>query len=166
VSDQNFKGTLLERALANGEAPLPSLRLRSSGTSKQIDASWALGDTLLIAEAKAVSRSIAFDRGDTQAIRYRNTQVVERGLSEVDDKCIWLREHPAGSNYDVSHFKRIVGLVVSPFVEFIPSRDQRYWLDSDTPRVLSLGEVTSFLKEPMLLERVTQFWNSHRIAKE
>ena len=91
--------------------------------------------------------SIAFDRGEPQAIEYRTNNVIERGLSEVDDKARWLATHPVGTNYDVTKYEYVLPVAISPFVEFIPSQDTRYWVSKDVPRVLTPTEFENLLKD-------------------
>ena len=118
-----------------------------NGEKKQIDYAIACGSYLIIAECKAVNMSISFDRGDPQAIEYRTKYVVNPALEQVDDKADWLAAHPKGSNYDISSYSHILPLAISPFVEFIPSRNTRYWLTNDIPRVLTPREFKDFLNE-------------------
>jgi hypothetical protein len=149
IPDQNFKGNALESAIRKGKAILPFKPCRTSaGEERQIDYAIARGSHLVIAECKAVGRSIAFDRGDLQAINYRTNNVIGRGLSEVDDKAKWLAAHPVGINYDLSNYDYILPVVVSPFVEFIPSQDTRYWISRDVPRVLTPKEFENLLNDP------------------
>lgn len=149
ISDQNFKGKALESVIRKDKSILPAKSCRTSTREeRQIDYAVARGSHLVIAECKAVGMSIAFDRGDPQAIKYRTNNVVERGLSEVDDKAKWLAAHPLGTNYDLSNYDYILPVVVSPFVEFIPSQDTRYWISRDVPRILTPKEFENLLNDP------------------
>ena len=149
IPDQNFKGNALERVVCKDKSILPAKPCRTStGEKRQIDYAVARGSHLIIAECKAVGMSIAFDRGDPQAIKYRTNNVVERGLSEVDNKAKWLAAHPLGTNYDLSNYDYILPVVVSPFVEFIPSQDTRYWILRDVPRILTPKEFEKLLNDP------------------
>jgi hypothetical protein len=148
IPDQNFKGDALERVVRGGKSLLPIKPCTAnSGETRQIDFATALGKHLIIAECKAVGMSIAFDRGEPEAIQYRTENVVERALREVDDKARWLAAHPVGSNYDISVYENILPVAVSPFVEFIPSLDTRYWISKDLPRVLTPSEFQSLLAD-------------------
>jgi hypothetical protein len=149
IPDQNFKGDALESAIRKGKSILPAKPCKTSaGEERQIDYAVECGSHVVIAECKAVGTSIAFDRGDPQAIKHRTNNVVERGLSEVDDKAKWLVAHPVGTNYDLSNYDYILPVVVSPFVEFIPSQDTRYWISRDVPRVLTPKEFENLLNDP------------------
>lgn len=149
IPDQNFKGDALENAIRKVQSALPFKPCRTSaGEERQVDYAIVCGSHLVIAECKAVGKSIAFDRGDTKAIDYRINNVVERGLSEADDKADWLAAHPVGINYDLSKYEYILPVAVSPFVEFIPSQNERYWISGDIPRVLTLEEFENLLNDP------------------
>jgi hypothetical protein len=77
--------------------------------------------------------------------------VIERGLSEVDEKARWLASHPVGTNYDVTNYEYVLPVVISPFVEFIPSRDIRYWVSKDIPRVLAPTEFENLLNDALTI---------------
>jgi hypothetical protein len=149
IPDQNFKGDALETLIRSAQSVLPTKPCKTDkGESRQIDYAVACGSHLVIAECKAVGMSIAFDRGDPKAIKYRTNNVVERGLYEVDDKAKWLAVYPLGTNYDLSNYDYILPVVVSPFVEFIPSQDTRYWISRDLPRVITPKEFENLLNDP------------------
>jgi len=152
IPDQNFKGDALERVVRGGKSLLPSRQCRANGgETRQIDFATARGKHLIIAECKAVGMSIAFDRGEPEAIQYRTENVVERALTGVDDKARWLASHPVGSNYDIRGYEDILPVAVSPFVEFIPSLDTRYWISKDLPRVLTPRELGSLLGDEITI---------------
>ena len=104
-----------------GGSAIPSDELKAlNNARKQIDVSFDLGEILVIAECKAVARSIAFDRGEPAAIEKR-LKVIEVALTEADDNARWLRDNPRGFNYDITKYKSIMPIGVTPFKEFIPS---------------------------------------------
>lgn len=144
--ERDFKGEALERLVHRGQSALPIIPCRADdGSQKQIDAAFALGDALVICECKAVWRSLGIERGNHDSIAYRDREVVERSLTEADAKAGWLKAHPHGSNYDVTGYRSIIPLGVSPFVEYIPSLNTRYWLKEGLPRVLAPHELEEFL---------------------
>lgn len=152
IPDQTFKGDYLEEVVRGGESVLPVGACEArDGQERQIDAAFDAGTRLVIAECRVASHSIGFDRGDPEAIRFR-TRKINKALEDVDDRAQWLAKHPVGKNYDVSHFQEIVPLVVSPFVEYIPSLDSEYWLTDDLPRVLTPWELEAILREGRLTE--------------
>lgn len=106
-----------------------------------------MGAYLVIAECKAVGRSIGYDRGNPEAIKYRQTNVVEKALAEADEKAKWIAKHPVGTNYDISQYKGIVPVGISPFVEWIPSLDSHFWLRDGVPRVMTPHEFGDLLSK-------------------
>ena len=156
LPDQNFKGEALENTVSRGPSALPTKPCKSvEGEQKQIDYAYAGFTYLIIVECKAVGMSIGFDRGDPIAIKFRTENVVERALTEVDDKANWLAQHPKGSNYDITSYSHILPLAISPFVEFIPSKNPRYWLTDIIPRVLTPREFKHFLKKTPTIDSVS-----------
>ena len=145
LPDQNFKALLLEEFVRRGQSILPSTPLKAgNGTAKQIDAAFQVGRNLVVVECKAVGRSLGVDRGDINAVEYRN-DLVQRILRECDDKAHWLASQRSGSNFDIANYDRIVPLGVTPFVEFMPSSASHYWLGPKLPRVLTPHELFSAL---------------------
>jgi hypothetical protein len=149
VEDQNFKGDALE-SLINEDLPsvLPTHESCAlDGTSRQVDGSFEKGDILIIAECKAIARSLGYVRGDATAQRYRMDKLSE-ALEQVDDKAQWLAARPFGRNYQVgSHIRWICPLVVTPFTEFMPSLDQKLWLHTlKAARVMKPSELAEALK--------------------
>lgn len=146
LKDRNFKGELLERALKVIPSYLPTTECKGlDGSSKQVDYSISKEDILVLAECKAVARSFGVFGGQATALEHRLRNVIHKGLDDVDAKVQWFIKHPKGTNYDLSKFKYIVGVAISPFPEFMPSRDDRYWLNDNLPRVLTISEFESFI---------------------
>ena len=147
LSDQNFKGEALEKYIRKKESVLPVKECKAiDGSKKQIDYSILSGDSLIIVECRAIWLSTAFERGDAKAIEYRNNKINE-ALKEIDTKAKWLIKNPKGKNYDISNYKRIIPIVITPFVEFIPSLDYRYWLSDDFPRIMNPNELDQALEK-------------------
>jgi hypothetical protein len=146
LDDQKFKGDALERVVNFQKSVLPTKPCKLiNGEKKQIDASFAVGDRLVILECKAIAKSVAFDKGEKSAIEYRIDKF-NKALREVDEKANWLAMHPQGTNYDIRHYDEILPVVISPFDEYMPSLNQFYWLNNDIPRVLTPIELKIFLK--------------------
>ncbi|MFA6084289.1 hypothetical protein [Mucilaginibacter sp.] len=146
LKERNFKGELLENALKYQKSYLPTTESKGlDGTSKQVDFSVAKGDILILIECKAVARSFGIFGGQTKALQHRLKNVIHKGLNDVDEKVKWFLTHQEGTNYNISHFKYILGVTVSPFTEFMPSWDDQYWLNDKLPRVLTIGEFEKFI---------------------
>jgi hypothetical protein len=157
IFDQNFKGDALESRVRKGKSILPTKPcIANTGEKRQIDYAATCGSHLVIAECKAVGMSIAFDRGDPSSIKHRIDNVVELSLSQVDEKAHWLATHPIGRNYNIAEYDYILPIAISPFVEFIPSQDIRYWVTKDLPRVLTPEEFDKLLDD---IHSVTRAFN-------
>jgi hypothetical protein len=164
LADQNFKGAALEVFTHRGSSVLPTGELHGAdGTSRQIDAAFALGDTLAICECRAVGRSLAVEKGQLRALAKRK-EAIEQALSDIDEKANWLVSHRVGSNYDVRPYQWILPIGVTPFKEFIHSRESRYWIDEQLTRVLSPGELQHALENGALLAAAARSPNRVRLA--
>lgn len=154
VRDENFKGDALEDLVRKKASALPTGPCKAlSGEQQQIDHAVSVGDCLIVAECKAVAMSIGFNRGNPEAVRFRNENVVERALSEADQKARWLSQNRKGTNYDTTRYTHIVPVAISPFVEFIPSRATYYWLSENVPRVLTPAEFEDFVDDTVNVTR-------------
>jgi hypothetical protein len=147
LDDENFKGDKLEDIVQKEDQPLPKKQCYAyNSSSKQIDASFHIDDLLIIAECKAIGESFGLERGDFAALDFRK-QKIDSAIKQVDEKAIWLSENITGRNYDVSQFKRIIPVVITPFTEFIPSREFKYWLTETIPRILTPFEYKSMIED-------------------
>jgi len=148
VDDQNFKGDALESLVTQqlGNV-LPQGACRAlDGSSKQIDASILADSLLVIVECKALGRSLGYTRGSRKAIAFRQRKIDE-ALAEVTDKANWLAARPVGKNYRLDeNIKSICSIVVTPFVEFIPSTDTKYWIRDEVARVLTPAETVELAR--------------------
>jgi hypothetical protein len=68
----------------------------------------------------------------------------------VEEKARWLAERPIGKNYNVTGFRRILPIAVTPFVEFIPGTESWFWLTQELPRVLTPWELQEALGNHIL----------------
>jgi len=154
IDNQNFKGLALETLIRKDGSQLPVTACKSlDGEKRQIDAAFSVGDLLVIVECRAVGQSIGFHRGQIKAINYRNKRI-KSSLEDIDEKASWLAEHPKGKNYNITNYRNILPICVSPFVEFIPKSDSYYWLTDDLPRILIPRELFESLEEG-LFQKVT-----------
>jgi len=159
LEDQNFKGDALEKLVHKGKSTLPTNQLRASnGESRQIDAAFEVNNNLVIVECRVKSWSFGFERGDPKAIKMRKDLVV-KCLKDIDDKAQFLSTNPSGRNYDISRFKRIIPLGVTPFIEHIPSLNKYFWLRKDLPRVMTPDELNDFLDSDILANSTDDLYN-------
>lgn len=147
LNKHNFRGLTLEMALNETKSFLPTKPCKNNeGREKQIDFSVKIDKLLIIGECKVVARSLGFYTGDIKALQYRNAKVIERGLSEVDEKAQWLAKNPKGRNYSLHDIDYILPIAISPFKEFIPSTNNYYWINKGLPRVVTISELKDFIK--------------------
>jgi hypothetical protein len=150
LKDQRFKGDILEEVVRASPTVLPSKPLTSqSGQQRQIDASFAIGDRLIIAECRVIGKSIAFDRGDLQATNFRKIKIRE-AFADIDEKARWLAANPRGRNYDSSGYHEILPVVISPFVEFPPDTTDRYRITDSISRTMTPEELAEHLLDGSL----------------
>ena len=81
----------------------------------------------------------------TDILNQENDLLDEIKERSQEEKANWLAIHQVGRNYDIAKYDHILPIAISPFVEFIPSQDTRYWVTKDIPRVLMPGELEQLL---------------------
>lgn len=143
------KGALFEEYLERVVGALPNVtplwfsqKLHAGdGSSREIDASFTKGEVLFLCELKCINMSWSFVEGTQDALNFRRGKC-EQGLKEADDKAQWLAKHPFGNNYLVpEEVSVIVPLLVSPFVEYVWSRNPTLWLSHELPRICTPAEL-------------------------
>jgi hypothetical protein len=145
VDNQNFKGEALEVYVRGGQSQLPAGRCKAlDGTSRQVDAAFACGEVLVIGECKSKRRHLGLENGSIEATE-GHRQFLLNLLSEVDLRAVWLAHHPVGTNYDISGYRWIFPVGITPFVEFIWSSNPNLWIKGPLPRILTPTELRDFL---------------------
>jgi hypothetical protein len=123
----------------------------ADGKEREIDASIRIGTCLYLFECFASERPLDFEIGKGRTIANRSA-----ALSEKVNQAITLRdfivEYPKGMNYEFQWATTIETFVVSPFVEWIWSRDGDLW-SGEVPRILSASEVFALLKRRAVLAK-------------
>lgn len=125
------------------------------GQKKEIDATLILGNLLFIFECKAINVSLAFDRGDKEAVDYRIRKCNE-ALAEVDAKADFLsRNHDRLTIGFPDAVRYIVPVVVSPHSEYIWELDDDLFINKDIPRICTVADISGFaeIKRATLLEK-------------
>jgi hypothetical protein len=97
-------------------------------------------------ECKAIGNSFGFELGNPSSVEFRRSKL-QSALDEIDERAAWLAREPIGRNYDVSSFKEVLPVVVTPFKEFIWSLAPSYWITDQLPRVMTTTELHDALKE-------------------
>ena len=89
--------------------------------------------------------SIGYYKGNLKSILQRRENVIEKSITEVNEKAFWLSQNPKGRNYDISKFKYILPIGLSAFKEFTPSTNKKYWISETIPRVLTIEEFNKII---------------------
>lgn len=117
-----------------------------SGSERDIDVSFFIGQVLFVVECKAFSVPPAFDRGETGALEARETKL-DVALTQADTLCELLCEERKGKNFELpGAITHLVAIAASPFTEYIPKQSDRYFLTADIPRVCTPAEIVEFVK--------------------
>lgn len=140
-----FESHFRERATAAGLDVLPERHLRNEHGEREVDAAIRVRNTLFLCECKAMELPLDFDIGRPKTVSTRR-QHLESYVRQACSVESFICATPAGRNYDFSWAEQIVSFVVSPFVEWLWSRDKTLWLTDTIPRILSVGEAISFMK--------------------
>ena len=158
LDDEKFKGNALESFIqSKNEVILPTTPcVGIDGEKKQIDASFDKGEILLIIECKANNRSIGFDRGDKEAIAFREEKYND-AIIQVDETAKWLVKHRKGTNFDIQKYEKVIPIVVTPFKEYIRTENRKYWISDKIPRTLTPFELIELLNKD-------EFWNTEENA--
>jgi hypothetical protein len=115
------------------------------GTEREIDLAYVIKHVLIVCELKCVNRSFAFEKGEKTALEFRQSKMID-ALKQADEKVAWLSERPKGTNYTLPEgVKLILPVVVSPFIEYIWSRNEYLWITDEIPRVCSTSELQNLV---------------------
>jgi len=153
IDDENFKGEALELfVIKNQKLALPNTPLKNiNGEKRQIDASFQFENKLLIIECKVFSKSIGFDRGNKEAIQYRKIKYAE-AIEQVKEKIGWLIKNKEGTNFNIRKYSKIIGVVITPFSEYIRVDERQFWLTEEIPRILTPFELIKLLDNNKIWE--------------
>jgi hypothetical protein len=147
----NAKGDNFEDELHAAVSRNPALEVwefrkklkAKDGSTREIDVGFVAGDTLYVAECKAVSAHPRLDRSEPDSVARRWEKMVEY-LGQADTLRQFLIDHPVGTNYSVPpQITEICACVCTPMPEYIPTRDPELWLTDEVPRVCVPGELIS-----------------------
>lgn len=147
--DQAAKGELFEEHFrksierANLEL-LEERHLKYGKIEREVDAGVRVGNTLFLCECRAMERPLDFEIGRLKTIELRNLEFSKK-VNQAASLEEFVRVHPLGSNYDFTWADRIVSIVVSPFIEWIWSREPSLWLTDSVPRILSAREAIDYI---------------------
>ena len=140
-----FEDTFRAYATEAGLDLLPHRILKNCSGERECDAAVRVGDTLFLCECRAMERPLDFEIGRVQTVE-RRTIDLQKKVDQVLSLGDFVRQAPRGTNYDFSWAREIVPLVVSPFIEWIWTKDGSAWLNETIPRVLSAREAVTLMR--------------------
>lgn len=149
---RSAKGTEFERIFSslageNGlEVVLESKEITLGEQDREVDVAIRVGGHLFLCECRSSERPLDFEIGKPKTINARCADLDEK-LDQVLSLADLIRKYPRGKNYDFSWASDITPLVVSPYVEWIWSVDDKYWLPGGTPipRIMSASEAIGYI---------------------
>lgn len=147
--NQSQRGTVFEeafrRALSKRGFEFRNGALQSFAEGeRELDAGVVIGDVLYAFECVSVERPLDYEIGSLATFSRRREQLDEK-VTQALTLADFLRAKPRGTNYDFTHVREIVPLVVSPFEEWVWERSERLWLPDGNPRILSAREALDLL---------------------
>lgn len=126
----------------------------TDGTSKEIDISFIYKNVLYIGELKCNKMSLAFTIGEESALEHRKQKII-KAITEVDEKAKWLLMHKSGTNFCVPDgVDVIVPIVVTPFTEYIWSRNDSLWINNNISRVCQPSEIKELVTDKIVSDVV------------
>ncbi|HEY7533180.1 MAG TPA: hypothetical protein VH681_10425, partial [Nitrospiraceae bacterium] len=131
--------------LENNGHKLLQRRFKFPEGEREVDAVVRIGDTLWLVEAFSMERPLDFEIGKPAVIENRNAAFQEK-LEQVASVRTSLEQLPAGE-LPFPWARSIQHCVVSPFVEWICSREPAMWVSREIPRILSIRELTELLAD-------------------
>ncbi len=140
-----FEDFFREYSKREGLDLLPERTLKArSGKSREVDAAFRCKDSLILCECRAMETPLDLEISRPKSLNARIDDLTDK-VEQARTLTEFVRDNISGENYDFSWASSIEYLVVSPFVEWVWSRDPSLWLDVTTPRILSFGEAVAYL---------------------
>jgi hypothetical protein len=154
--DGQIRGTIFEETardlvagILDGAWQWGPRKIREGGDVKdEIDILLRNGDTVYVGECFTMWRPLNFEVGDRKTIEARSARINQK-LDQAMSTCKYLEANPLGKNYDFRGVTNFVPIVISPFVEWLPSTSSRFWISRSLPRVMSLDEFITFIESRM-----------------
>ncbi|MGO8371130.1 hypothetical protein ACC808_22140 [Rhizobium ruizarguesonis] len=114
------------------------------GRQREIDAAVDIDGKLYVLECLSMELPLDFEIGKKKTIDRRN-ELLEEKIGQAQSLVGFLKDHPKGVNYDYTNIHEFCPYVVTPFIEWISSIDEKYWDETGNPRILSSDEALSLL---------------------
>jgi hypothetical protein len=144
------KGVLFEEAfrahaVAHGLDVLPQRSLKfASKVHREVDAAIRTEDTLFLCECRAMETPLDLEISRPKSVTSR-IEDLDAKVSQARSLAALIVADPIGKNFDYSWARRVVPIVISPFVEWIWASSSDLWIDEKTPRILTPSEAIKFM---------------------
>ena len=126
--------------------------IHQDDTSKEIDLSFIYKNFLFIGELKSNKMSLSYIKGEKKSLDFRKKKIIN-AITQVEEKVKWLKLHTVGRNYQIpENVHVIVPFVVTPFKEYIWSRDKSLWMTNEIPRVCTPSECELLCEDEIINE--------------
>lgn len=142
-----FESTFSDMLKASGfDIELQSKVIHCGRKKREIDVAVRISDNLYLFECRASERPLNFDIGHPSTINRRSNDLKKK-VEQSDSLEKFIQENRVGDNYDFSWAQSIDSFVVSPYTEWIWSKDQSLWTKCGKfPRIMSINDVIQYLK--------------------
>ena len=142
-----FEVSLCELARNNKfDVILDSTKIKTQNHNREVDVGIRVGDKLYLFECKCFERPLNFDIGEPKTINHR-IEELDKKLEQADTLREFVIGNSKGTNYDFSWATEVHSYVVSPYTEWVWSKEERLWSSNpDIPRIISVHEVIELLK--------------------
>jgi hypothetical protein len=121
--------------------------IRINGTDvTDVDALAAKEKTLLLFSCKSVVYSAEYDRGDYNVVKSASDTVIQ-AVDAWNRRIVSIRQHPKGDNFDFSAFHKILGVVCTPGVLYVPIGDSTREVLPGLRAYSSLDEIIEWLEK-------------------
>lgn len=114
------------------------------GRKREIDAAVRIGERLYVLECLSMELPLDFEIGSKKTIDRRN-ELLEEKITQAQSLAEFLKENQKGTNYDYSDVNEFIHYVVTPFIEWTGSENEKYWDGFGNPRILSSNEAIELL---------------------
>ncbi|MEI5519862.1 hypothetical protein WB401_30735 [Streptomyces brasiliscabiei] len=112
-------------------APSRGLKPRPHGQNvlTDFDAVGEDGETLLLVSCKSRPYTGLYDAGDFRTVR-NSVSLIEQSVAKWQQVTRTLTEQPQGTNYDLTRYRRILGVVCLPHTPYTPLGDATQIIDT------------------------------------
>lgn len=114
------------------------------GSYRELDAGVLVEDKVFLFECVSIERPLDYEIGKHKTLNSRKDRLIGK-IEQAKSLKSFLLENPKGTNYDFTGVAEFEWFVVSPFIEWIWSKEDDLWMNKKTPRILAPEEVFDLL---------------------